>query len=92
MSRAPNSTSSATTKRKLHGLYVCMFFFARMSVLWEVTLLQLLKQELQNLMLSMVGLISAPEQLKPCDIGTKKASLNHPHTSVMHGCVRVCVC
>ena len=56
-----------------------------MSVQWEVTLLQLLKQELQNLKLSMVGLISAPEQPKPCDIGTKKASLED-------ACVRVCVC
>ena len=65
--------------------------FARMSVLWEVMLPQLLKQELQNLKLSMVGLISAQEQPKPCDIGTKKASLDDPHTSTVHGCVHVCV-
>lgn len=90
MSRAHNSVSSVTTKRKLHGLYVCVF--ARMSVLWEVMLLQLLKQELQNLKLSMVGLISAPEQLKPCDTGTKKASLDGPHTSVVHGCECVKAC
>lgn len=58
-----------------------------MSVLWEVTLPQLLKQELQNLQLSMVGLISAPEQPKPCDTGTKEASLEDPHTSAVcvHG-------
>lgn len=87
VSRAPNSMSSATTKRKLHGLYACVF--ARMSVLWEVTLLQLLKQGLQNLKLSMVGLISALEQPKPCDTGTKKASLDDLHTSAMHGCVCV---
>lgn len=68
---------------------VCLRVFARMSVLWEVMLQQLLKQELQNLELSMVGLISALEQTKPCDTGTKKASLDDPHTSAAHGCVRV---
>lgn len=60
-----------------------------MSVLWEVTLLQLLTQELQNLELSMAGLISALEQPKPCDTGTKAASLDDPHTSAVHGCVCV---
>lgn len=83
--------SSATTKRKPHELYVCVCF-ARISVLWEVMLLRLLKQELQNLKLSMVGLISALEQPKPCDIGTKRASLDDPHTSAAHGCVCVGVC
>lgn len=32
------------------------------------------------------------EQPKPCDTGTKKASLDGLHTSVVHGCVYVCVC
>lgn len=68
---------------------MCLRTFARMSVLWEVTLLQLLTQELQNLELSMAGLISALEQPKPCDTGTKKASLDDPHTSAVHGCVCV---
>lgn len=66
-----------------------MRVFARMSVLWEVTRLQLLTRELQNLKLSMVGLISALEQPKPCDIETKKASLDDSHTSAVHGCVFV---
>ncbi len=86
VNRVPNSMSSATTKREAARI-VCLRVFARMSVLWEVTLLQLLKQELQNLQLSMVGLISALEPPKPCDIGTKKASLDDLHTSTVHGCV-----
>lgn len=64
--------------------------FARTSVLWEVTLQQLLRRELQNLgaqQLSVAGLISAPEQPKPCDIGTKTASLEDAHTCPAHGCV-----
>lgn len=65
--------------------------FARMSVLWEVTPPQLLTRELQNLELSVAGLVSAPELPKPCDTGTKKASLDGPHTSAVHGCVCVCV-
>lgn len=68
--------------------------FARMSVLWEEAPPRLLKRQLQNLELSMVGLISALEQPKPCDIGTKEASLDDPraHTSAAHGvCARVCV-
>lgn len=66
--------------KKAAAQILCLQMFARMCVLWEVTLLRLLKQELQNLKLSMVGLISASDQPKPFDTGTKKASLKDPHT------------
>ena len=88
MSRAPNSTRFSDNKKEAARI-VCVRVFARMSVLWEVTRLQLLTRELQNLKLSMVGLISALEQPKPCDIETKKASLDDSHTSAVHGCVFV---